>query len=242
MKKIVLTILSGLSFMLLFAQDSIPPKPSPKIDLSNRPGDHFMIQFSSDHWTGMADSISSHQSGFSRGLSIYIMTDKPFKGDPHFSLGLGLGIGSSNIVFKKMNVNVKSTAAKLPFTAVDSTDHFKKYKLSTSYLEVPLELRFSSNPGSNNSWKIALGGKIGTLINVHTKGKNLQNKNNVAVNDYTAKENSKRYFNGTRLMATARIGYGIFSVFGTYQINNILKDGVGPNMKLFQIGFTLSGL
>ena len=111
-----------------------------------------------------------------------------------------------------------------------------------SYLEIPLELRFSSNPVKGDSWKIALGGKVGTLINAHTKGKDLQDKNNSTLNTYIEKENSKRYFNGTRLMATARIGYGIFSLFGTYQLNNVLKDGVGPNMKLFQVGFTLSGL
>ena len=121
-------------------------KVSRKIDLSSRPGDHLMVQLSSDHWTGMPDSINSHQSGFSRGLNIYIMTDKPFKGDPRFSVGLGIGVGSSNIIFKKMNVDVKSTATKLPFTAVDSTNHFKKYKLSMSYLEVPVELRFTSDP------------------------------------------------------------------------------------------------
>jgi hypothetical protein len=43
-------------------------------------------------------------------------------------------------------------------------------------------------------------------------------------------------------MGTARIGYGILSIFGSYQINNFLKDGAGPDMKLYQIGLTLSGL
>src|SRR5438477_9212422 len=122
MKKIVFTLITCLSFIILFAQDdsTVQTKPAKKIDLSNRPGDHFMIQLSSDHWTGMPDSIDSHQSGFSRGLNIYLMTDKPFKGDPRFSVGLGIGIGSSNISFKKMNVDVKSTSTKLPFTAIDS--------------------------------------------------------------------------------------------------------------------------
>lgn len=242
MRKIVFTLLACLSFTVLLAQkDTVLHTPSKKVDLSNRPGDHFMLQLSSDHWTGMPDSIDSHQKGFSRGFNMYIMTDKPFKGDPRFSVGLGIGIGSSNISFKKMNVDVKSASAKIPFTAVDSSNHFKKYKLSMSYLEVPVELRFTSNPGSS-SWKIAIGGKVGTLVNLHTKGKTLQNKNNQTINSYTAKENTKRYFSGTRLMATARIGYGIISLFGSYQVNNILKDGFGPDMKLYQIGLTISGL
>ena len=242
MQKIVLLSLTILLLGSVQAQQE-NGKVSRKIDISTRPGDHLMIQLSSDHWTGMPDSISSHQGGFSRGFNAYLMLDKPFKASPRFSIGLGIGLGSSNIVFKKMNVDIKSTAAKLPFTAVDSTNHFKKYKLSLSYLEVPLEFRFSSDPSnSGKSWKVAIGGKVGTLINAHTKGKDLQSKNNTVINKYTQKENSKKYFNGTRFMGTVRVGYGIISLFGAYQLNNVLKDAAGPPMKLYQVGITLSGL
>jgi len=242
MQKIVLLSLTILLLGSVQAQQD-NGKVSRKIDISSRPGDHLMIQLSSDHLTGMPDSISSHQSGFSRGFNAYLMLDKPFKSSPKFSFGLGIGVGTSNIFFKRMNVDIKSTATKLPFTAVDSANHFKKYKLSLSYLEVPLEFRFSSDPlNSNKSWKIAIGGKAGTIINAHTKGKSLEDKNAKLINSYTEKENSKAYFNGTRFMATARVGYGIFSLYGAYQLNNILKDVAGPPIKLFEIGFTLSGL
>lgn len=245
MTKFFSVIITLLLAAPAFAQDSIPTQTSnkKKFDLTNRPGDHLMIQLSSDHLTGMPDSINSHQSGFSRGLNVYAMLDKPFKGNQRFSLGIGIGVGSSNIVFKKMSIDIKSPKAQLPFIATDSSDHFKKYKLSASFLEVPLEFRFSSNPvNGGRSWKIAIGGKAGTLINLHTKGKTLQNKNNTTINSYTEKENTKRYFNGTRFMATARIGYGIFSLFGAYQLNSILKDAAGADMKLVQVGITLSGL
>lgn len=244
MQKIVILLLTLLfSETIQAQQDSLPKKVTRKIDISSRPGDHLMVQFSSDHWSGMPDSISSHQSGFSRGFNAYLMLDKPFRSSPKFSIGLGIGIGTSNIFFKKMNVDIKSTAAKLPFTAVDSANHFKKYKLSLSYVEIPLEFRFSSNPlYSDKSWKVAIGGKVGTIVNAHTKGKELQSKNNTSVNDYTQKENNKKYFNGTRFMGTARVGYGIISIFGAYQLNNILKDVAGPPMKLYQVGITLSGL
>ena len=242
MKKFVLLSITILLFAGTRAQTT-NGKVSRKIDISNRPGDHIMIQLSSDHLTGMPDSISSHQSGFSRGLNAYIMLDKPFKSNQKYSLGIGLGVGSSNIFFKKMNVDVKSTTTKLPFAALDSTNHFKKYKLSVSYLELPLEFRYSSDPlNSDKSFKAAIGLKIGTIINAHTKGKELQNKNNSVVNSYTEKESSKTYFNSTRFMATARVGYGVFSLFGAFQLNNLLKDGAGAPMKIYQIGITLSGL
>ena len=242
--KIGFLLLTCLSFTTLFAQDTTATRRGDKrINLADRPADHFMVQITSDHWTSMPDSISSHQSGFSRGLNIYLMTDKPFKGDPHFSIGIGIGVGSSNIFFKKENVDLKSGLTKLPFTMLDSTTHFKKYKLSESFLEVPLEFRYSSHPeNSAKSFKVAIGLKGGTLINVHTKGKDLQDKNNNTLNSYTEKESSKKFFNTTRIMSSLRVGYGIVSLYGSYQLNNVLKDIAGAPMRLYEIGISLSGL
>ena len=213
------------------------------LKLPNRAGDHLMFQLSSDHWSGMPDSISSHQSGFSKGFNAYFMFDKPFKSSPKYSIGIGVGISTSNISFKKMEVGLTTGGGLLPFTATDSTDHFKKYKLTTAYAEVPLEFRFTAKPANvNKSIKAALGIKVGTLLNAHTKGKSLQDKNNNLINSYIEKLNSKRFINSTRFAATARLGYGIFSIFGNYQLNNVLKDGAGADMKLYQVGLTISGL
>jgi hypothetical protein len=247
MMKIVFVVASCLLFSFAFSQDTlnttVPSANYKKIKLPNRPSDHLMIQFSSDHWTGMTDSISSHQKGFSRGFNAYFMLDKPFKSSPKFSIGFGLGVSTSNIFFKRENIDLKTASTLLPFTAVDSTNHFKKYKLATTFIEVPLEFRFTSKPlEPNKSFKIALGAKVGAVVNTHTKGKILQDKNNSTIVSYTQKENSNRLINGTRFTGTARIGYGIISLFGNYQLNNILKDGAGPVMHLYQIGLTLSGL
>jgi hypothetical protein len=243
MKKIVFVVISCLFFSMAFSQETEPTTNSNKVTFTNRTGDHLMIQLSSDHWSGMPDSISSHQSGFSRGFNAYVMLNKPFKGSPKLSLGLGLGISTSNISFKKMEVDVKAAPGLLPFIALDSANHFKKYKLATSYLEIPLEFRYTSKPNNpNKSVKAALGIKVGTLVNAHTKGKTLQDRNGTTLNAFVEKENSKRFLNTTHFMATARVGYGIFSLFGSYQLNKLLKDGAGPDIKLYQIGITLSGL
>ncbi|MEO8415714.1 MAG: outer membrane beta-barrel protein [Ginsengibacter sp.] len=245
MKKIVFVVFSCLIFSLAFSQDD-PTTAAPntqKITLSNRPNDHLLIQLSSDHWTGMPDSISNHQKGFSRGFSAYFMLDKPFRSSPKFSIGFGLGISTSNIVFKRESIDLKSSSTLLPFTPVDSTNHFKKYKLATGFLEVPLEFRYSSKPlQPNKSFKMAVGLKVGTIVNAHTKGKTLQDKNNNTLSAYIEKENSKHFINGTRFMATGRVGYGIISLFGSFQVNNVLKDAAGPAMHLYQVGLTISGL
>lgn len=210
---------------------------------TNRTGDHLMLQLTSDHWTGAPDSIKNRMTGIARGANVYVMLDQRFKGSPQFSVAFGLGVGTSNMYFKNTVVDIKSRTNKLPFRNVDSVDHFKKYKLTTAFLEIPLELRYTFDPANESkSIKAALGVKVGTLLNVHTKGKNLLDKNGVAINSYTAKETGKGFFNSTRLAATARIGYGNFSLFGSYQFNNIFKDGVAADIKLFQVGLAFSGL
>ncbi len=120
MKKIVFVVTSCLFFSFAFSQDTLTAKNASgikKIKLSNRPSDHLMMQLSSDHWTGMSDSISSHQKGLSRGFSAYFMLDKPFRSSPKFSIGVGIGISSSNIFFKRTDIDLKTTSSLLPFTA-----------------------------------------------------------------------------------------------------------------------------
>jgi hypothetical protein len=74
------------------------------------------------------------------------------------------------------------------------------------------------------------------------KGKDLVDKNGASVLDYTAKEKSKRFFNTNRLSVMGRIGYGNFSIFSSYTINTLFKEGVGPTVRPWSIGLTLSGL
>ena len=209
----------------------------------NRTGDHLMLQLTSDYWMGTPDSINKRINGFARGANVYVMLDQRFKGSPQWSVAFGLGVGTSNMYFRNMVVDIKAKTNTLPFKVVDSVDHFKKYKLTTTFLELPLELRFTLKPeNESKSIKVALGVKVGTLLNVHTKGKTLLDKTGATVNGYSAKESAKPYFNSTRLAATARLGYGNFSLFGCYQFNNIFKDGVAADMKLFQVGLNFSGL
>ena len=238
MKKLLFVVIALISVSAVSAQ-----KKKNGSDFMSRTGDHFMLQLTSDHWTGTPDSVKNHMKGLSRGANVYVMLDQRFKGSPKFSVAFGLGVGTSSIYFKRMNVDLKAKTNKLPFNNLDTLGYFKKYKLTTAFLEIPLELRFTANPEKENkSIKAAIGVKVGTLLNVHTKGKILLDKDGRTVNSYTAKETGKGFLNSTRIAATARIGYGNFSLFGSYQFNNIFKDGVAADVKLFQIGLNFSGL
>ena len=200
-----------------------------------------MMEFGYDGWASTPDSI--HTKGFSRHFNMYFMYDFAFKSDPRFSVGAGVGVGSSNIFLDKQEVDIAGTSSNLAFPDKSQTDHFKKYKLSTNYIEVPLELRYVSNPeNTNKSFKAAAGLKVGFLVNAHNKGKNLQNSDGQTLNNYIQKEVSKRYFNGTKIAATARLGYGFLGIHFDYQITSLVKDGMGPALNTYSIGLVVSGL
>ena len=240
MRKIIVILIALTAALPSFSQEV---KKKKVYDLTNRAADHFVVQFALNNWQGAPDSISSHIKGFQKSANVYVMLDKPFKANPRFSIAAGLGVGTTNIYFKKMIVDIGSTSIKLPFRAVDNLDNYKKFKLTAAFLEVPLELRFSCDPSNpNKTFKAALGMKFGTLVNAHSKGKILRNAAGTVLNSKTVKENSKSYFNTTRLAATARVGYGNFSLFGAYSLTGIFKDGVAPDIKGMQIGLTFSGL
>jgi len=209
----------------------------------DRAGDHFMIQGSWDNWSGQPDSIKNLRRGFSRGFNVAIMLNKPFKSDPRWSAAFGVGISNSNIVFGKAAVDVKSNTVKLPFINLADTNHFKKYKLATTFVEAPIELRYTSDPvNQKKSYKFALGVKVGYMINAHNKGKTWQNKQDLTINDYTQKETEKTFFNNARLVGTARVGIGNFSLFGAYSITALIKDVAGPAIRPYQLGLCISGL
>lgn len=224
----------------LFAQED--PSKKKDIDVS-KAGDHIMVQLGLNGLQGAPDSVKSHLGGFQRSANVYIMFDKKFKGNPHLSVAIGAGVGTNNYYFKKMNVEIGSLNPVLPFTSTDSTQNFKKYKMSTTFLEVPLEFRFTAKPDMpNKSIKAAIGIKAGTLVSAKTKGKILRNVDGSVINNYTVKTISKNYFNTTRLAGTARVGYGIFSLYGVYSFSGLFKDGVAAEMNTFQVGLTISGL
>src|SRR4029078_937945 len=240
MKKIFCVVLSPLIVASIFAQDEPKPEPKKKT-LASRANDHLLIQFGYTSWARIPDSINT--KGFPRTFNAYFLFDFPFKSNPKISVGIGAGVGSDGIFFDKTYVGIKDITPTLQFHDQSDTTHFKKNKLATTYLEAPLELRFSSNPENpNKSFKVALGIKGGILVNAHLKQKTQQTATGATLNAYTLKETSKRFFNSNRFAGTARIGYGVFSVFGTYQINPLFKEGLGPDVHAWTIGLTLSGL
>ena len=240
MKKILYSIVLILFVLNVSAQEN-PDTKKKKIDLSGRSNDHFMIQLGYAGWNGKPDSINP--KGLSRTFNFYFLFDFPFKTNPHFSAAIGAGIGSNHIFFEGTYVGIKDKTPTFNFSDRSDTTHFKKTKLVTAWLEAPVELRYTANPlNSGKSFKAAIGLKVGTLLNAHTRSKDLQNKDGQTINSYVQKESSKNFFNTNHLVFTARAGYGHLTLFYTYQLGPLFKNGTAAEIKPYTIGLTLSGL
>jgi hypothetical protein len=188
----------------------------------------------------MPDTIN--KAGFSKSFNAYFMFDFPFKTNPRLSMAFGPGIASDHILFTKTHVGIKDPVAVMRFTNMSDTNHFKKTKLATVYLEAPIEFRFSAKPLKGDGFKFAIGVKIGTMLNAHTRNTKFQTSENKPLNDFTMKESSKNFFNKNRLSVMGRVGFGHFSVYSSYQLTALFRDGLGPVVRPFSVGLTLSGL
>jgi hypothetical protein len=244
MKKVILSTISIL-FLGFVAQAQTTGTGENKFDLTGRASDHLMLQFGSDAWTSRPDSIKT--AGFSRHFNVYFMYDKPFKKDQHYSVAFGAGLGTSNIFMNDHTyVDFKSSGNTLPFHHLDSTaNHFSKQKITTIYLQAPVELRYFSDPAHpGKSWKLAAGLKVGTLLKAYTKAKNYESASGASIygKTYIEKQENKRFMNATDVALTGRIGYGILSLDMGYQVTGVLRDGFGPVMNKVSVGLTISGL
>jgi hypothetical protein len=203
--------------------------------------DHFMVQIGGATWLDKPDSINT--GGFSRTFNMYVMLDFPFKTNPHFSVALGPGLATDHIFLERQRADIAGATSSIRFFRPADSSYFDKFKVSTAFLEVPVELRFTGSPENNaKSFKMAVGAKIGTMFSAWTKAKELKNSAGNTTNDFIVKEKSKRYFNTTRISLMGRVGYGHFTLFGTYALTPVFKEGVGPQMNALSLGLTLSGL
>lgn len=232
MKKIFFTLGMLLASYSIFAQDAGNAAANKAMSSVAHSRDFLVIQLG---YVGLnGTGASSIKSGFNRELNIALMYDIPLK-NSNFSLAAGLGISSTNIYLKDQALDLTSIGTTPNF---DETDVYKKFKLSTNYLEIPLEIRYRQVPeNANKGWKVGVGLKIGNLVNVHTRS--VQTINN---SKHIEKESNKSMFNTWRFQGTARVGYGNFALYGTYTLTSIFKETGTYDIRPYSIGIALSGL
>ncbi len=222
---------------MLLAQDATEKVSSAALPQIVKPSrDFLMLQFNYNTWLTKPDSIKSKSFGYS--FNGFLCYDFPIK-KSHLSFATGIGVSTNVIYLDKQVIAASDTGlygAQAHFIA--DTNDYKRYKFNTTYLQAPFELRyFSNNQNRNKGFKAAIGLQVGTLLGAHTKGVRAVEGTNVK-----DKVDTKRYLNTWNFVATARIGYGNLSLFGSYNLTQVYKDNAGPAITPMAIGICLTGL
>ena len=203
--------------------------------------DFVMLQFGYTNWqssTTDTNALLPKTKPFAYTLNAYLCYDFPIK-KTKMSFATGLGIHTSVSYLKKQQLSVDDTGVNgRDASFIVDTANYKRYKFNTAYIQAPFELRYYSNINNRNKgFKAAIGLQVGTLLGGHTKGLRSVEGNNVKETT-----NFKRYLSPWNFAATARVGWGNFTVFGTYNITPVFKDKAGPVITPVTVGICLSGL
>jgi hypothetical protein len=199
-------------------------------------------------------NLPSEKNGFntnpfgSRTLNIYYYYDYRI-GKSKFSLHPGIGFGLERYKFNNdktlgyVSGPSIDTLKMIPLESVIPTaSSFKKTQLITNYIDIPFEVRFSTNPDDpGRSFKISMGFKFGVLYESFSKIKYRENSETKKLED---KQNFN--LNPIRYGPLFRIGFGPISAYANYTLSPLFKDGEGPDgakgskINNFTVGITLA--
>ena len=227
MRSLLITMLfSGLIFSVSLQAQGEDNENNPIAGLKNYDRNFLLMDITHSNWTDVPNGIDVE--GGSRGFNFYFMNDYGF-GQSNVSFASGLGLGTDNVFTDGQFIETDDSTFLVP---LGSEVNYKKNKLATTYLDIPVELRVKTNPGNKGkSFKLSAGFRAGLLINNHTKFKTKQDKIKVHKIDN---------INSFRYGPLARIGYGDFLLSGYMQLNELFKDE-GPQIKPWSVGITFNG-
>ncbi len=216
------------------AADKASETPPPVVKPSR---DFIMVNLAYSNWYNKPDSVKI--KGFGYNFSTYLCYDFPIK-KTNLSFAAGLGIHASVVYLDKqvmmLNDTAFATSGQVRF--LSDTFGYKRYKFATTYIQAPFELRYFGNANNRNKgFKAAIGVQVGALLGGHTKAASSANGSRI-----NYKTNTKRYLSPWNFAATARMGWGNFSVYGSYNITNVFRDGAGPVITPYSIGLCITGL
>ena len=241
MKRILVLIVFFLSVTAAFAGiDSIPattaaPKPARKPYVMKVPKDRIVLDLNATNWIHHNDNGMKTQY-YSRGLNLYVMYDLQIK-KSRVSFAIGAGISWVNIYSNSKLVDSTGSGASFhPYPVANYHDSIKINKVTTTWIDVPLELRIRTNRDKlDQLWKFNVGFKFGIRVDAYTK---------VVFNNPHLNIKEKPYpdFELFRMGPTLRIGYSSFNIVGYYGLLNVFKSGRGPQANEWSLGVSFNGL
>jgi hypothetical protein len=171
------------------------------------------------------------QNGLSYGLQGGFIRDFPLNEDCTFALGIGIGYGFNSYY---SNLRALENGVDLEYVVLTDADSYRRNKLETHVIEVPLEFRWrNSTRETFKFWRIYGGAKFGYIVGSRSK---------YVTNEFVDSFNNPDTENFTYGL-TLNVGYNTFNLHLYYGLNTLFEDGVnGPDGQQLEMSVLRLGL
>ena len=211
-------------------------------DITSYPNPVIVFNWTYNSWIGDL-SPQMQVSPLSMGVDLYAM--QTLLGKNNFmSVALGGGVSVQNIKSNSYLFSADSSC----FEPIPKELKYSKNKLSTVFIDLPIELRFRVRPNPRDkagivrkrNFRCALGFKIGYNIQNYIKyeGEDYREANynkQIKFKEYHLK-NILPY----RYGVYARLGVGSFSLHAYYALTSLFEKEKGPLLRPFSIGLSIT--
>lgn len=190
--------------------------------------DHLTVNFFHTNWLHNIPGIEQQPFSFGADFSMY--TDVALSKRGNVSFAFGLNYNFNNVHHNAdLTYTVDSNTNEYTHTnLIKSTEEYKKNKLFTNYIEVPLELRFRKV--FRPKLRFYLGFKAGWLIT--------SNETRIT-KDIKYKLYRIKHLNRLRYGPTLRFGFGKLNFYGFYSLTPLFINNKGPEIIPFNAGITI---
>jgi len=225
MKKVLIVAILLINVVMVYSQDKKDDMFSNKI---NKRGDMLIVDLYDDIWMNVPDSVNNRI--INQGVSVSVTYNFPLGHSP-FSLAAGLGIKAHNFY---SNSILKTDSVMSYFTAIPGKKDYKINKISVTYIQLPVEIRFKSK----SKIRAALGVNLGFKIDGHTKYKGTDYIFGTSDQIKIKQKNTPNLANWN-IAVTARVGYRWVNLFASYSITKTFSENKGPDIYPISVGISI---
>lgn len=152
------------------------------------------------------------QRSLSYNLQAGFIKDIPLNQRRNFGLGLGVGYATNSYY---TNIVASKTDNSITYDIV-STSEFKRNKLETHAVELPLEIRWRTSTAEDYKfWRIYAGAKLGYVFSGTSR----------LVTEMNTLRFSNSDINEWQYGLMLNFGYNTWNIHAYYSLNPLLKDG-----------------
>lgn len=230
MKKVIFAL---ISFLFSTTIVSVAQEEAPQ-DSVKMPNDQIVINILSNTWLNAPSEITLMP--VSIGAEVYAMTPLIGKNSA-LSLAIGFGVGVNNV---HNNALPYDSIGITYFKQIAGGYEYIKNKFSSTYVDIPIEIRFRTKPNiKKRNFKVSLGGKFGYMITNYIKysGDDFRTltKKNVKFKEYNF-SNVLPYRYGVFL----RVGYGKVNGIINYTLSSFFEKNKGPDVIPVSVGLSFT--